>query len=85
MPLHRHECEICGYRFRVLEHGNSPCEPAVCPACGSERSQRLLPRVAVQFKGSGYYKTDHARSSEKSGSPDRKEPISTVTSEPTDP
>lgn len=60
MPLYRNQCEACGYRFRTLER-RGPSDVAVCPACGSEETQRLLARVAIQFKGSGYYKTDHAR------------------------
>lgn len=60
MPLRRNQCKVCGYRFRTLE-SHEPSEGVACPACGSEETQRLLPRVAVQFKGSGYYKTDHAR------------------------
>ncbi len=60
MPLHRYECEVCQHRFRVLVlDGQSPA--GCCPACGSDDVRRMLPRVAVQFKGNGYYKTDRAR------------------------
>ena len=61
MPLHRHECESCGNRFRVLELPGTEAETPTCPACGSTKSHRLMPLVAVQFKGSGFYKTDRAR------------------------
>jgi len=60
MPLHRHECESCGHRFRVLELPGTEPETPTCPACGSTESHRLMPLVAVQFKGSGFYKTDRA-------------------------
>jgi putative FmdB family regulatory protein len=85
MPMRRHECETCGFCYRVLELGSGP-HSAVCPACGSPRSRRLLPRVAVQFKGSGYYKTDHARSGSRDGAvSEEKAPISaSVPSEATD-
>ena len=72
MPLHRHECEACGNRFRVLVLPGAENETPACPVCGSTASHRLMPLVAVQFKGSGYYKTDYKRGgrsrSDKSGS-----------------
>jgi len=61
MPLHRHECEACGNRFRVLVLPGAENETPACPVCGSTASHRLMPLVAVQFKGSGYYKTDYKR------------------------
>jgi len=61
MPLHRHECNECGNRFRVLVLPGAEGETPTCPVCGSTSSHRLMPLVAVQFKGSGFYKTDHGR------------------------
>jgi len=61
MPLYRHECESCGHRFRVLVLQDGNGELPICPQCGSPSTRRLLPLVAVQFKGSGFYKTDHGR------------------------
>jgi putative FmdB family regulatory protein len=65
MPLHRHECESCGHRFRILVTHGMQNDTPTCPECGSISTRRMMPLVAVQFKGSGYYKTDHGR---KSGS-----------------
>ena len=62
MPLHRHECDACGNRFRVLALPGAEEETPTCPVCGSAATRRLMPLVAVQFKGSGFYKTDHGRS-----------------------
>lgn len=78
MPLHRHECKSCGFRFRVLDLEEKKGEVS-CPECGSKDTHRLLPRVSVQFKGSGYYKTDHGRKSSASDakSHEEKEPMST--------
>jgi putative FmdB family regulatory protein len=74
MPLYRHECEDCGHSFRILVLPGTEEEAPVCPACGSTSTHRKLPLVAVQFKGSGYYKTDHGRKSgvrrERGGSGD---------------
>jgi len=61
MPLHRHECESCGHRFRVLVLPGAENEAPTCPVCGGTSSHRLMPLVAVQFKGTGFYKTDHGR------------------------
>ncbi|MCX6093692.1 MAG: hypothetical protein NTY63_02565 [Candidatus Bipolaricaulota bacterium] len=60
MPLRRNECQACGNRFRTLEAAAS-ADATACPACGSPKTRRLPPHVAVHFKGSGYYKTDHGR------------------------
>jgi len=70
LPLHRHECESCGHQYRILVNRGTRNDAPVCPECGSTKSHRMLPLVAVHFKGSGYYKTDHGRKgggSSKSG------------------
>jgi putative FmdB family regulatory protein len=61
MPLHRHECESCGHRFRILVTHGMENDVPTCPECGSVSTRRLMPLVAVQFKGSGFYKTDRGR------------------------
>jgi putative FmdB family regulatory protein len=61
MPLHRHECDSCGNTFRVLVLPGADDETPTCPKCGSRSTHRLMPLVAVQFKGTGYYKTDYGR------------------------
>ncbi|MBN1859769.1 hypothetical protein JW848_11295 [Candidatus Bipolaricaulota bacterium] len=58
MPLYRFECESCGHQFRVLVGNGSSTVPP-CPACGAEKARRLLPRVSIAYKGSGYYNTDY--------------------------
>ena len=66
MPFYRYECESCGHRFRVL-HLDGVDDKTACPSCGGDETRRLLSRVSVQFKGSGYYKTDRAGKSSKAG------------------
>jgi putative FmdB family regulatory protein len=61
MPLHRHECESCGHQFRILVVHGTQNDTPTCPKCGSTVTRRMMPLVAVHFKGSGYYKTDHGR------------------------
>ena len=60
MPFYRYECGNCKNEFRVLKHSMEE-EPAACPRCGSRRTSRLLPRIGVIYKGSGYYSTDYRR------------------------
>jgi len=66
MPFFRYECETCGHRFRIL-HLDGVEDHADCPSCGGKETRRLLARVSVQFKGSGYYKTDRANKRSKAG------------------
>jgi putative FmdB family regulatory protein len=61
MPLYRYRCGSCGNEFTVLVRQGSDGNVVSCPECGSNKAQRVVSRVAVQFKGSGYYKTDYAR------------------------
>jgi len=46
--------------FRVLhKNGNDSQQEAKCPHCGGREATRLLPRIGVIYKGSGYYSTDY--------------------------
>ena len=58
MPFYRYECRGCGETFRVLQRGGTSKE-ACCPGCGGRDTERLLPRIGVIYKGSGYYSTDY--------------------------
>ena len=60
MPLYRYECEYCGNQFTILVRQRAQTDAPACPKCGSGDTRRMVPRVAIQFKGSGYYKTDYA-------------------------
>ena len=66
MPFYRYRCEKCGHEFRVL-HLKDVKEDISCPSCEGADVRRLLSRVSVQFKGSGYYKTDRANKKSKVG------------------
>ena len=66
MPLYRYECKTCGHEFRILhQHGDN--NTVTCPSCESTEIHRLPSRVSIQFKGSGYYKTDRANKKSKAG------------------
>jgi putative FmdB family regulatory protein len=65
VPLYEFECEKCHHRFEQIQSVSAP-DPK-CPKCGS-KVERLLHAPAVQFKGSGWYVTDYAKSGSKSDS-----------------
>jgi len=65
VPLYEFECEKCHHRFERIQ-SVSATDP-VCPKCGS-KVERILHAPAVQFKGSGWYVTDYAKSGSKSDS-----------------
>ena len=60
MPLYEYQCDVCAHRFEVIQkYSDVPIE--VCPKCGGA-VRKLLSSPAIQFKGSGWYITDYARS-----------------------
>jgi putative FmdB family regulatory protein len=76
MPFYRYECRNCTERFRVL-HQNGSSPQIRCPNCDGKEVDRLLPRIGVIYKGSGYYSTDY-------GSKERERKPSRAKSEPTE-
>ena len=72
MPLYEYECEACGSRFEKIQKFSDP--PAdVCAKCGKGPVHKLLSSPAIQFKGSGWYITDYAKSKDTKESKDSKE------------
>ena len=60
MPLYEYECTKCGHRFeRIVKFS----DPAItkCPKCKGKVEQ-MVSAPAIQFKGSGWYVTDYAKS-----------------------
>jgi putative FmdB family regulatory protein len=66
MPIYRYECCQCGATFKLLQRNGDRPE-IVCPECGATDAQRLLPRVGVVYRGSGYYSTDYRGKGSKVG------------------
>ena len=65
MPLYEYQCKKChSLTERIQKFSDPPL--TVCPHCGGELEQ-LLSAPAVQFKGSGWYVTDYAKSGSRSG------------------
>jgi putative FmdB family regulatory protein len=66
MPIYDYRCDHCGHSFSAVQSfSEQPLEK--CPNCG-KRPRRLFTAPAILFKGSGWYKTDSRRASEKSES-----------------
>jgi putative FmdB family regulatory protein len=60
MPLYEYQCDKCAHRFEVIQKfSDAPVD--VCPKCGGP-VVKLLSSPAIQFKGTGWYITDYARS-----------------------
>jgi len=64
--MYEYECEACGHRFEQIRKFSDP-SLTECPKCGG-LLRKLVSSPAIQFKGSGWYITDYARSGSKSES-----------------
>ena len=58
MPLYEYACQKCGERVEIIQKLSDP-PYSHCPKCGGEM-RKLISPPAIQFKGSGFYKTDYA-------------------------
>jgi putative FmdB family regulatory protein len=65
MPLYEYECSACGHVFEVIRKFSDPPEEK-CPKCGGAVQKRQS-APAFQFKGTGWYVTDYARSGTTEG------------------
>lgn len=73
MPTYEYVCKNCGHLFEIVQSMRD--DPLTeCPECGGELRKVFAP-VAIAFKGSGFYATDHGRNSksasERSDSKDK--------------
>jgi putative FmdB family regulatory protein len=60
MPLYEYKCDNCGKTFEIIQKFSD--EPVTVHAeCGGA-VRRLLSSPALQFKGSGWYVNDYAKS-----------------------
>jgi putative FmdB family regulatory protein len=64
MPIYEYECEKCGHRFeKIQKFSDAPIE--TCPKCGGA-VHKMQSAPAFQFKGTGWYVTDYAKSKPES-------------------
>ena len=60
MPLYEYQCQKCGERVEIIQRvSDKPYSH--CPKCGGDM-KKLISAPAIQFRGSGFYKTDYASS-----------------------
>jgi putative FmdB family regulatory protein len=59
MPLYEYQCKQCAKRVEIIQRSSDP-PYTHCPKCGGQM-RKLISSPAIQFKGSGFYKTDYAR------------------------
>ena len=65
MPTYQYACPDCGADFeRVQKFTDKPIKK--CPTCGKSKVHRVVGRIAVSFKGSGFYLNDSKSSSSTS-------------------
>jgi putative FmdB family regulatory protein len=63
MPIYEYLCSQCKERHEIIQRISE--DPLThCPSCGGEM-KKLISSPAIQFKGSGFYKTDYPSSSSK--------------------
>lgn len=80
MPLYEYLCESCGHRFeRIQKFSDAPLTE--CPSCGG-RVEKQVSSPAIQFKGSGWYITDYAKSGGSKESSSSKSDSSSSSSAP---
>lgn len=58
MPLYEYQCVQCNERTEIIQKISDP-PYTHCPKCGGDM-KKLFSAPAIQFKGSGWYKTDYA-------------------------
>ncbi len=72
MPIFRYKCDSCGHSFTELklhsENGNSP---KVCEKCGERAVRRVISRVGVVYKGSGFHSTDYGSKTSKASNKEK--------------
>ena len=60
MPLYEYQCAQCHSKIEVIQRVSDPPQTH-CPKCGGDM-KKVISAPAIQFKGSGFYKTDYASS-----------------------
>ena len=71
MPIYEYRCNDCNEQHEIIQKISEP--PLThCPKCGGEM-KKLFSSPAIQFKGSGFYKTDYASGGSRSSSKESSE------------
>jgi putative FmdB family regulatory protein len=75
MPIYEYECEKCGHRFEKIQKFSDPPLEA-CEKCGGP-VHKMQSAPAFQFKGTGWYVTDYAKSGKSATEEKKSEPTKT--------
>lgn len=67
MPTYQYACNACGHEFEAIQ-SFSDSSLTQCPECKGE-VRKVYSAVGVVFKGSGFYKTDSAKSTTSTQAP----------------
>lgn len=59
MPTYTYECDICG-QMDVVQSIRD-ISMSQCPQCMSINFKKIFVAAPVQFKGSGFYRTDNSK------------------------
>ena len=62
MPTYAYACTSCGHQFDAVQSFSDDAL-TVCPECGQEQVRKIYSAVPIEFKGSGFYRTDGASKS----------------------
>ena len=65
MPIYEYQCSKCSERHEAIQ-GINDAPLAHCSKCGGDL-KKLFSSPAIQFKGSGFYKTDYPSSTSGRG------------------
>lgn len=77
MPIYEYQCRQCNERHEIIQKLSD--DPLThCPKCGGEM-KKLISSPAIQFKGSGFYKTDYSSGSSSSSKSEAKTETKTET------
>jgi len=66
MPIYEYKCSSCDRQFETMQRlADAPL--TTCETCGGDL-EKLISAPSFQFKGSGWYVTDYAKSGKKDDS-----------------
>ena len=61
MPTYQFKCEFCERSVESQRSIDDRDAYTECSECGNKMNRILFNNVSVQFKGSGFYKTDNPK------------------------
>jgi len=60
MPVYEYKCVLCEHIKEITKPINDASIVELCPSCGAAMIKQFG-TFGIQFKGSGFYKTDNAK------------------------